>query len=131
MRLSEHRLDPAAQGGVDKQSVQIDRRLGNSDCVPLGRDRAVEVGQGLAVIERTDLRHEAGHQIEGAVGFGGEPGEVLPPVPALLFPAGLQERPLGLGLRVGVRHIKKCQMIDALEVLTCALLRRRLAALRR
>jgi hypothetical protein len=117
MLVAQHRLDAAAQRGVDKDAVQIDRRVGNSDAVPLRRDRAVQVGQRLAVIERPHLRHEAGQQIERAVSLGDEPCKVLTPVPTLLLPAGLQQRPLGLGLRIGGRHIEERQMIGALEML--------------
>jgi hypothetical protein len=49
------------------------------------RDGAVEVGERLAVIERADFGHEAGDQVEDAVGLGDKGGKRLPPVAA--FPA--------------------------------------------
>jgi hypothetical protein len=42
----------------------------------LARDRAVQIGQGLLIIERLDLGQQGAEQLKGAIGFGLEPGVV-------------------------------------------------------
>ena len=59
MRIAQHRLQPAGERRVGQQPVQIDRRLRHRDGMAPRRDGAVEEGQGLGIVERPDLRHEA------------------------------------------------------------------------
>ncbi len=59
--VAEHRLEAADERRVDQDGVEMHRRLGYGDRVPARRDRAVQIGQGLGIIERADLGHEAFH----------------------------------------------------------------------
>ena len=85
MLVAEHRLEPAGQRRVGEHGVEIERRLGHGDLVAPGRDRAVEIGQRLGSSSAVDLGHEAGEQVEHAVGLGDEGRQRLAPVaPALV-----------------------------------------------
>ena len=59
MRFAEHRLEPAGEGRVGQQPVEIDRCLRHRHFMATLRDRAVKEGQSLFIVERPDLRHEA------------------------------------------------------------------------
>src|SRR3546814_8542899 len=74
------------------------------------RDGAVEIGQRLAVTQRTHLGHEPREQVEGTIGLGDEAGERLPPVAPLDRIAALDERAArGIGL-VGWRQKSQRQI---------------------
>ena len=75
--MPEHRLQPAGQRLIGEQRVEIDRRLGHADAVPVGRDAAMEIGQRLAVIEPAAFRHEGFDQAQDAVGAVDEAGQRL------------------------------------------------------
>ena len=83
MRLAQHRLDAAGERGVHQQAVEIERRLRHGDRMAPRRNRPVQVGQGLGVIQPPHLRHEAGQQVEHPVGLRPEPRQILPPVSSL------------------------------------------------
>src|SRR3546814_17363540 len=80
------------------------------------RDGAVEIGQRLAVTQRTHLGHEPREQVEGTIGLGDEAGERLPPVAPLDRIAALDERAArGIGL-VGWRQKSQRRIIKAPEM---------------
>src|SRR3546814_9096135 len=56
MRDAETRFQPARQRLIGEQRIEIHRRLGYANAVPLGRDGRVQVGQRLAIIEPGALR---------------------------------------------------------------------------
>ena len=68
MLVAQHRLEPARQRLIRQQRIEIHRNLGNADAMYLGRDASMQVGQGLAVIEPSALRHEPFDQLQHAVG---------------------------------------------------------------
>src|SRR3546814_6258770 len=67
MTPPEHRFESADERRVREQTVEIDRRFGHRDVVETVRDRAMQIGQRLAIVERAHRRHEAGKQVENPV----------------------------------------------------------------
>src|SRR3546814_15248021 len=59
MMVAQLRLESAGQWFVGQQRVEINRRLGHADALALGRNRAVQKGQRLAIVEPVDFGHEA------------------------------------------------------------------------
>jgi hypothetical protein len=55
--LAQTRFEPAGQWLVDQDRVEIHGRLGHAHALAAGRDRRMEIGQRLAVIEPADFRH--------------------------------------------------------------------------
>src|SRR3546814_9003771 len=58
MLVTKHRLKAARQRRVGAEAVEIHRSFGNRDGMAVRRDGAVEIGQRLAVTQRTHLRSE-------------------------------------------------------------------------
>src|SRR3546814_8206974 len=67
MMVAQLRLESAGQWVVGQQRVEINRRLGHADALALGRNRAVQKGQRLAIVEPVDFGHEAFDQMQNAV----------------------------------------------------------------
>ncbi len=101
MRLAQHRPQPAGERCIDQQTVEIERRRRHGDRMTLRRYGAVQIAQRLAIIQRPDLGHEAGQQVEHPAGLVREPGQFLPPVALPPVPAGVQEGAFRLGLTIG------------------------------
>ena len=80
------------------------------------RDRGVQVGQRLAVIEPHDFRHHAIEQIEDAIRFRDEGREAFAPVHAFGGPV-LVQHPGGTGAGFFGRQVHQRQVITALEVI--------------
>ena len=68
MTIAEHRLEPAREGLVRQQRIEIHGNLRNTDAMYLGRNASMQVRQGLAVIEPSALRHKPFDQLQHAVG---------------------------------------------------------------
>ena len=77
MLIAKPGLKATGERLIGEQSIEIDRCLGNADTVALGRNAAVEIGQGLGVIEPAALRHEGFDQAQDAVSAIGKAGERL------------------------------------------------------
>src|SRR3546814_18760475 len=68
MRISDWSSDVCSSDlFVGQQRVEINRRLGHADALALGRNRAVQKGQRLAIVEPVDFGHEALDQMQNAV----------------------------------------------------------------
>ena len=59
MRIPKARLQATGQALVSQQRVEVHRHFGNADAVVFGRDRGVQIGESLGVIEPGALGHEA------------------------------------------------------------------------
>jgi len=121
MLLAQHRLQPADERRIHQNAVEIHRRFRNIDGMALCRNRPMQEGQRLSVIERADLGQEAGQKVQYPLGLLPKAGHFLPPVPNAAgpfpLPVALQQRIFCTRLRIGRRHIKKRQVIAALEML--------------
>ncbi len=115
MGRAEARLEPAGQRLVGEQHVQVHRRLGDPDPVPIGRDRRVQVGQGLGVGEPGRFRDEALDQRQDAIGAVDEAAQDLAPVHLPVAPS-LVEPLLGACGLLGRRQVEEGEEIAALEV---------------
>ncbi len=119
--LAELRLQAPCQRGIDEQPIQIDGGLGDGNSMSAVGDRAVQKGQGLGVVERANLRHETGEQVECPVGLRDESGQSLPPVAALHVVAALDQGAARTVHLIGRRQEGEGQIIAALEMLPGAL----------
>ena len=120
MRFTKPRLKPAGQRRVGEQRIEVDRRLGNRDNMRTCRDRAVQESQCLAVVERTNLGHETGEQIERAIAFRHEAGKRALPVATLLRVGSIDQRPACRFGTVGGRQPGQRQMVAAFIMLPFA-----------
>ncbi len=117
MAVAETRFQPTGQRRVGEQGVEIDRRVRNRHNVRACRDRAVQEGQCLGVVERAHLGHEACEQIQRAVAFGDEACQRAAPIAALLGIGPLDQRPArGLGAVRG-RQPGQREMVATLVML--------------
>lgn len=72
MRCTEARLEAAGERLIGEQGIEVHRRFGNADAVPLGRYAAMQVGQGFGIIEPAAFGHEGFDQPQDTVGAIGE-----------------------------------------------------------
>src|SRR3546814_2982631 len=75
MNVGEPRLETTCKGLIRQESVEIHRRFGNADPVPLGRHRGMEVGEGAAIVEPCAFWHKGIDQLENTVGTVDEPAQ--------------------------------------------------------
>ena len=113
--VAQARFEPARQRLVGQQRVKVHRRFRHAHALAAGRNRAVQVGQRLGVIEPADLWHEAFDQIEHPVAAVGEALEQLPRIDAV-GRAALVEPAFGPRGFLGQRHPQQRQVIAALEM---------------
>ena len=116
MRVAEHRLEAAGQGLVGQHGVEMHRDFGHADALALGRDRGVQVGQRLGIIEPGALRHEAFDELEHAIGAVDEAAQGFARIGAFGALAALIEKALGARGVFGWRQIEEGQEIAGLEV---------------
>src|ERR1700741_4766676 len=109
MRQPEHRLKDAGQWLIGEQRVEIHGDFGHSDPMPLGRDRRVQIGQCLLVVEPGTFRHEALYELQYAAGTIDEPAENLTRISVDGSVASLVKQPLGLCRPLGRGAIEKWQ----------------------
>ena len=76
---SKHGLDPAGQGRVGQNGIEVRGDAGGVDAPAGGGDRVVQIREGLFVRERGQLRHHVAQQRERAVGLRLKVLEVGPP----------------------------------------------------
>ena len=115
MLRAEARLQPAAERLIRQQCVEIHRRLGHADPMPLGRDTGVQIGQRLDVIEPDAFRHEGFDEPKNAVGAIGEAGQYLARIEPLLA-APLVEPAFRARGVLGRRQIGEGEEIARLEM---------------
>ena len=115
MGVAKARFQPAGQGLIGQQRVQIHRRLGNPDAMPVGRDSGMQVGQRLAVVEPVAFRHEAVEQRQHAIGAIDEAAQDLVRIDAGAFTA-LIEPGLGAGCVLGMREIGEGEEVAGNEM---------------
>jgi len=75
--------EAADQRGVGQQRVDVECHLRHRQPVAPRRNRGVQVGQRLGVIEPGDFRHDAIEQVEHPIGFRHEGIEPATPVHAV------------------------------------------------
>ena len=115
MRGAEPGRQAADEGAVRQQCVEVHRRLGHPHPLPVPRDGRMQIREGLGVVEPGRLGHQAGEQIEDAIGAGDEAGEMRARIGAgrrrtLVEPAH------GAARLVGRRHPDQRQEIPPLEM---------------
>ena len=67
MDVAEARFEASDQGLVRKQRVEMHGRLRDTHALRLGRDRGVEIGQGVGIIEPVHFWYEALEELEHAI----------------------------------------------------------------
>src|SRR5271157_2870006 len=67
-RVAQHRLEAAGQRLVSQHRVEMHRDFWDADALSFGRNRGVQVRQGLGIVEPCALRHEAFNELEDAIG---------------------------------------------------------------
>ena len=77
MRRTKHRLKSADQRLIGEQRIEIHGNFRHPDAMPFGRNRRMQVGQGLLVVEPAALRHEAFDELQDAVGPPLQVGQAL------------------------------------------------------
>jgi hypothetical protein len=121
MLPAQHGFEPACERGVDQQTVKVHRHLRHGDAVWPGRDRPVQIGQRLFIIERGNFGHKAAQQIEDPAALDLEERQRLPPVaPDHLIGPLKQCLPCPLGLIRG-RQKGQRQIGPALEMIALGL----------
>ena len=115
MLRAEARLQAAGERLIGQQRVEIHRRLGNADAVPLGRDAGVQIGQRLAVIEPDAFRHEGFDEAQNAVGAIGKAGQHLARIEALLVAPFVEPAFRARGV-LGRRQIGEGEEVAGLEM---------------
>jgi hypothetical protein len=113
--VAEHRREATEQRAVREQRVEMERHLRDRHRVAPRRDRAVQVGERLTVVEPCDVGHRAVEQVEDAIGFRDERGQPLAPV----HPIGrrvLVDQPGRAGTRLPRRQVLQREVVAALEV---------------
>ena len=83
MNRPQHRLEPAGERSVGQQTIQMHRDFGDPDPLPLGRDRRMQIAQHGLIPEPRTFRHEAGDQIQNAIGPVDEAPQDLPAIHAI------------------------------------------------
>ena len=111
MLVAQHRLEPARQRLVGQQRVEIHGNLGDADAMYLGRDASMQVGQGLAVIEPSALRHKPFDQLQHAVGPIDKAAQHLVGVGSFPALTSLIEEALGARRILGRRQIQEGEEI--------------------
>ena len=116
MRVAQHRLEAAGQRLVGQHRVEMHRDFGDADALAFGRNRGVQVGQRLRVVEPGALRHEAFDELEHAIGAIDEAVQGFAGVGALGALAAFVEEALGAGGVFGRRQVEESQEVGRLEV---------------
>ncbi|MGY2990312.1 hypothetical protein ACVI1K_007659 [Bradyrhizobium sp. USDA 4508] len=75
---------PAGQRLVGQQRVDVHRNFGHTNAMTFGRDRRVQVGQRVLIIEPGAFRHKSFKELQHTVGLMDKPAERLARVRALL-----------------------------------------------
>ncbi|KWT98633.1 hypothetical protein APY03_0275 [Variovorax sp. WDL1] len=113
--VAQHGRQPADQGGIGQQRIEVERHFGHADAVASRRDGGVQVGQRLAVIEPGDFRHHAIEQVKDAIRLRDEGLQPLAPVHAIRRRVLVEH--LGCtGTGFFGRQVHQRQVIAALEV---------------
>ena len=115
VRVTQLWFEPAGQRLVGEQRVEIHRRLGDADAVPIGRNGRVEIGQRLGVIEPGAFGHEAGDELQDPVRPVDKAVQELARIHAALCLALIEPalRPRGV---LGRRQVEKREEVTRLEV---------------
>ena len=79
----EARFEPASEWLIGEQRVEIHRRFGHADTVPVAGNAGVEVGQRLAVAQPAALGHEGFDKAQQPVSAISKAGERLARINAL------------------------------------------------
>lgn len=115
MLVAKARFKPTGQWQVGQQRIEIDGCLRDAHAMALGRDRRMQVGQRLAVIEPAAFRHEAVEQGEHALGAVDKGAHDFVGIyPGLIAP--LVEPRLGAGCFLGRRQIEKGKEVARYEM---------------
>ncbi len=72
MPLAQHRLEPPGQQRVGEDRIEINGRFGRRDFVPFVRDRGMQEGQRLGIVQRPHLGHERCQKVQRPVGLRDE-----------------------------------------------------------
>eukprot|EP01137_Pigoraptor_chileana_P030898 Opistho-2@17990 len=115
MRVAEAGLEAAGEWLIGEQRIEIHRRLGDADAMPFRRERRMQVGERLGVIEPHGLRHEGVDEIEDAIGAIDEAAKNLVRVNAGVVATFIEP---GLGARgvLGWRQVEECEELAGLEM---------------
>src|SRR5437660_12088410 len=116
MRDTEPRLEPAREGFVGQERVQMHGCLGRAHAMALGRNGRVEIGQGLAVGKPCGLWNESFDELQHPVGAVDETIEELAGIETARVRSPLVEPALSAGYLLARREPDKGQVIRALEM---------------
>ena len=104
MAAAEHGGDSRRQIAVRQQAIQVEGWPGDRDgMATMSRDDAVQIGEGLAIVQPSAVRHEGCQEVQDPIRLGDKPLQDLPPVHAPSFTGTVVEnlaRP-GRSLRWG------------------------------
>ena len=87
MLLAQLRFQPARQRLIGQQRIEMHGRLGHADTLAPGRNRAVQIGQRLGIIEPANFGHETFDQVQDAVAAVGKAPQQFPRIDAGVRPA--------------------------------------------
>ena len=115
MGVPQPGLQPAGQRLIGQQRVEIGRGFRHADAVGLRRDRGMQIGQRLAVIDPAAFGHDAVEERQHPVGAVDEAAQHLARIDAGLVAAFVEP---GLGPRglLGGRQVEEGQDILRLEM---------------
>src|SRR3546814_15218312 len=114
MNVGEPRLETTCKGLIRQESVEIHRRFGNADPVPLGRHRGMEVGEGAAIVEPCAFWPNGIDQLENTVGTVDEPAQDSEGIDDPLITPSV-EPALAASAVFSGRSIDACQEVAGIE----------------